>query len=353
MHELDPGLAAVLAKNAAVADGALDWPAESWSALTAVALQWCVPRRLGGRELPAGELLAGYGEIARRCLTTAFILSQREASIRYLMRGANTALIDRLVPALAAGAAHITLGVSQLTTSRQHGAPALCAEPANDGVRLNGVMPWVTAADQADFVLAGAVLPDGKQLLAVVPTDSPGLAVGPPLELLALRGSRTAEVRCVDVFVPTSEFVAGPIDNVMAEMKGGTGGLETTALALGLVAGAADWLDSEGTRTGQSELGDWRQRIEGARSTLAAWLMRLAGAAPPSEDVARLRAQANLLALAASDAVLTFAKGAGFVAQHPAERLVRQARFFLVWSCPKPAAAATLDGIGRIAGPAT
>ena len=36
------------------------------------------------------------------------------------------------------------------------------------------------------------------------------------------------------------------------------------------------------------------------------------------------------------------AKGVGFVHPHPAQRWARQALFFLVWSCPRPAAEATL-----------
>jgi len=35
---------------------------------------------------------------------------------------------------------------------------------------------------------------------------------------------------------------------------------------------------------------------------------------------------------------LTVAKGTGFVAPHPVQRWVRQALFFLVWSCPRSVA---------------
>jgi alkylation response protein AidB-like acyl-CoA dehydrogenase len=48
-----------------------------------------------------------------------------------------------------------------------------------------------------------------------------------------------------------------------------------------------------------------------------------------------LRVQATQLALQSTQAALTVAKGAGFVAPHPVERWVRQALFFLVWSCPR------------------
>jgi hypothetical protein len=46
--------------------------------------------------------------------------------------------------------------------------------------------------------------------------------------------------------------------------------------------------------------------------------------------------------LRATQAYLAASKGAGFVAGHPAERLVREAMFFLVWSCPQPVLAANL-----------
>jgi hypothetical protein len=41
--------------------------------------------------------------------------------------------------------------------------------------------------------------------------------------------------------------------------------------------------------------------------------------------------------LRATQACLAVSKGAGFVRPHPAQRWARQALFFLVWSCPRPA----------------
>ena len=49
------------------------------------------------------------------------------------------------------------------------------------------------------------------------------------------------------------------------------------------------------------------------------------------------------LALQATQVALTVAKGAGFVAPHPAQRWARQALFFLVWSCPRPAAEGIIE----------
>ncbi len=55
-----------------------------------------------------------------------------------------------------------------------------------------------------------------------------------------------------------------------------------------------------------------------------------------------LRAQANSLALRASQAALAAAKGTGYVVGHPAGRWCREALFFLVWSCPQGVMAANL-----------
>ena len=76
------------------------------------------------------------------------------------------------------GAMQRGVGLSQLTTSRQHGAPALRATRVGaDGFRLDGEIPWVTGADQARAVVMGAVLDDGAQVLFVLPTDRPGVTV--------------------------------------------------------------------------------------------------------------------------------------------------------------------------------
>jgi alkylation response protein AidB-like acyl-CoA dehydrogenase len=72
-------------------------------------------------------------------------------------------------------------------------------------------------------------------------------------------------------------------------------------------------------------------------------------AAPTPEAALKLRAGCTRLALQATQAALILSKGSGFVAPHPVQRWVRQALFFLVWSCPRPVASEVLDGLlGKI-----
>ena len=121
---------AALATGAEAADRGGDWPAGSWAALRAAGvLGWAVPREYGGAGLGAVDLLRAGEALAAACPTTAFVLSQRDAAVRRLLAGPDR-LKERYLPRLAAGETFLTVGLSQLTTSRQHGGPALLATPA-------------------------------------------------------------------------------------------------------------------------------------------------------------------------------------------------------------------------------
>jgi alkylation response protein AidB-like acyl-CoA dehydrogenase len=159
------------------------------------------------------------------------------------------------------------------------------------------------------------------------------------MQMLALSGSRTSsvvfrEVEPADVIRPAEAGVR-------------TGGLATTTLAVGATRAAIAILDEEargrpalepvaaGLRTEVDEL--WRQLDAAADG----------GIEPADRD--RLRAHANGLVVRAAQAALTASKGAGFVTGHPAERLVRESMFFLVWSCPQSVTSAVmceLAGLG-------
>src|SRR5205807_10099548 len=333
----------ILVRNANHADAAPAWPAESWEAVRrAGVLRWCIPAAYGGEAREGVGLLEGYEQLASACLTTCFILSQRDAACRRLRDSDNEGLRKSLLPALAAGQSFSTVGLSQLTTSRQHGKPSFTGKATSDGFILDGTIPWVTGASRAAHVIIGAVLEDGRQILAVLPTDLAGVSVGPALDLMALEGSLTAELRCHQVRLGRECLLAGPAERVMATAgRGGTGGLETSCLALGLSAAAVGYLQRESNT--RSELQTTAERLEHTRQNLRSEMHKLAETGCTADAAAGLRARANTLALRATQAALTASKGTGFLRQHPAQRWARQAMFFLVWSCPRPAAEATLE----------
>jgi alkylation response protein AidB-like acyl-CoA dehydrogenase len=332
----------VLGSLAREADEVTVWPAESWATLRKLgACRWSIPQTYGGDGKAGAELLHRYEALASSCLTSCFILSQRDAACRRLVGSGQESLCRELLPALATGDRFATVGLAQLTTSRQHGPPPVTALFDDESVTVNGVIPWVTGAGRANHVVIGAATEDRRQILAVLPTDLPGVSVGPPLELAALQGSVTAELRCDKVRLPRRWLLAGPIESVLRGERGGTGGLETSCLALGLAGAAVDFLEKEANS--RPELRRDLGVVKAAHQELRTELYRLAEGTVVMDAAQSLRARANALVLRATQAALAASKGTGFLRQHPAQRWARQALFFLVWSCPWPVTAATMS----------
>ncbi|NCX97034.1 MAG: acyl-CoA dehydrogenase [Planctomycetia bacterium] len=289
------------------------WASGAMRALTrSGVLARFLPTDCGGTADDEATLVETLAATATACLTTALALSQWAAAVRIIAAGPPD-LRTTLLPALGRGETFTTVGISQLTTSRRHlGRPALAADRDAAGWRLDGVCPWVTGADACATIVTGGQAPDGRQIFFVVPTTAAGVTLEPPLAMLALSGSRTAVVRLAGV--RPAHMIEPPGQNAPR-----TGGLATTALALGAARASIALVAAELERL-------FQRLTQAAREGLAA------------ADRDRLRATATDLALRAGQAALTASKGAGFVQGHPAERLVRESLFFVVWSCPQAVA---------------
>ena len=188
---------------------------------------------------------------------------------------------------------------------------------------------------------------DEKQILLVVPTDTPGVTVPPPVPLVGLAGSHTGEVRLDGVQLGPEWLLDGPVERVMERGVGaGTGGLQTSTLAVGLASAAIGFLQDESGR--RADLAAPVDQLELELAATRDDLLALAdGEAVCTTE--SLRVRANNIALRATQAALAAAKGTGYVVGHPAGRWCREALFFLVWSCPQPVTAAHLCELAGIA----
>ena len=330
-----------LAARADALDLSGEWPAVQLEHCRQYGVhRWFVGQQWGGAGWSEVDLMRGFMRLSSACLATTFVLTQPLGVCRRLAASQNHALRDELLPKLASGEAFATVGIAHLTTSRRHLArPVLAARETEAGFVLNGTIPWVTGAMRADYVVTGATCDDGRQILAVLPTSLPGFSAGQPARLVALTSTMTGGAECRDVLLERRWLLAGPVENVLSGGGAGTGGVQTSALALGLAAGALDYLKREAATRGElaaaaASLRDEHADLEGELLTLAG------GGEGCSPD--ELRARANSLALRAAQGALTAAKGSGYVLGHPAGRWCREALFFLVWSCPQPVMAAAL-----------
>lgn len=330
------------------ADEAGAWSEPLWRLLVeSGANLWALPAELGGPGCDRPTAVRRYARAAEGSLTAAFVLTQHDAAIRRLVPAAGRVRVGAWLEALREGRAFATVGISQLTTSRRHGAAALKAREEGPGFRLDGVMPWVTGAPRADVIVTGAVLDDGRQMLVALPTDRPGVVVREPFALAALQASCTAEVRCEGVAVEPGDVLAGPVEDVMAAPgAAGTGGLETSALAMGQARAALRELGRETAR--RDEPTEAFDALAVAWATLADDLLAAAEGRPGSAAAGEIRRRANALVLRCTQAYLTARKGSGFLRSEPAQRWARQALFFLVWSCPSPVARASIRDLAGV-----
>lgn len=337
-----------LADNAGVPQSENQWPASSLQLCgQSGVFAWFIDKLYGGQGWNSRQITEGYLALSKACLKTTFIITQRTSATDRIQTSHNEQLKADLLPDLAAGRTSTTVGISHLTTSRQHTQPAMRARRVEGGFVVEGFSPWVTGSPHADTILMGAVLPDAKQILFIGRRNQieeqiaaqPGFQSAPPQQLMALTGSQTGAVHVSDLFVPDSDIVNGPVGNVIKVAAGAmTGGLQTSTLAIGHASAAVQFICNEAEKRAdlQATAAEFSAQLAEARSQL---LARADGQDVCSQE---LRKTANSLVLRATQAALVAAKGAGYVDGHKVGRWCREAMFFLVWSCPQPVSQASL-----------
>jgi alkylation response protein AidB-like acyl-CoA dehydrogenase len=341
-------LCSLLSRAACDLDARATWPQQqfAWCAEYGV-FRWFIPRELGGWNWSDREILEGYLSLSQHCLTTSFVLTQWNAACRRIAASPNQSLSEPLLRRMADGNLFATVGISHLSTSRQHvGRPVMSAELQSDGsYLLNGYSAWVTAAAHADILVVGATVADGEQILCAVPQTRDGVKSFPGQQLVALTCSCTDRIELNNVRVAADEILAGPVANVMQSGGGGTGGLQTSTLAIGLSLAATNYLHTQAQQ--RSDLREAAERLSADADQLKETLFALAEARSTRLSASELRGRANSLALRSTQAALAAAKGAGFAAHHPVGRWAREALFFLVWSCPQPVLASNLQELSQ------
>lgn len=322
-----------------------DWPAAELEWLAAAsAFGWMVPTQFGGTSERYDRLLYSYRTITAGSLAVALILTQRDGACDLIARSEVDQLPRELLPAHARGELFTSVGISQITTSKGAAAAKLRAIPDGDAFILSGFMPWVTGAKWCDQIVTAAVLDDGRQIVACINGDDPGLVIREPMQLLALDASQTSRVDCDAVRVSPDRLLRKPHETALAG-RAPVKTLTVSAVGMGLADAIRTEIDKlrprqpEELRWAIARLDDEFNAVDAQFAEAA----RQVAADGSDEGSPALRVAVNTLVTHLAIALVNLSKGSGFVRGHPAEQLVREAMFFQVWSSPPSTQGETLD----------
>jgi alkylation response protein AidB-like acyl-CoA dehydrogenase len=252
------------------------------------------------------------------------------------------------------------------------GAIVDCATVATreaGGFRLNGRKIFFTESDVATHFTTCAKYehPElGPQMVFFngVPIEAPGLAIVRTWDTMGMRGTQSNDLVLEDVFVgEVSAFHAYPVGHLDATIGLSVWSLNVPsfgAVALGIAAGAMEWLRGgvlrfgrEGEAEVQRAFAEMEVLLESARAVLQRHALEVEAFDRASElTVPELFARGNLAKYVACEnairivgLVVEVAGGAGYHKRFPAERMYRDVRAGAIMPDSSPAARKTFADV--------
>lgn len=286
------------------------------------------PASCGGADLGPVEARRVIAAVGSGCGATFFVWVQHHGVMRTLRSSSNAELVEQVLAPMCAG--DVIAGVA-FAHLRRPGPPAIRARPTDDGGwQLDGHAPWATSWGIADWFCVAATSDRDEIVWVKVPGSmSPGLTA-PGL---------TATPLALPVFAHTGTvaftfdgYHAAPADVVsVADLdvwrradrrhaaigQPAVLGVAARAIAMLCERADADSVDAAG-RLGD-ELAERWQRDE-----------ELVVAGESIESMSEHRAGCLDLARRSTTALLASVGGAGMDLSHPAQRLAREADFYVI-----------------------
>jgi alkylation response protein AidB-like acyl-CoA dehydrogenase len=259
------------------------------------------------RDTPFSEFCRVVETLASGCLTTAFVWLQHLGGLWAAAESSRPGIREQWYEPLSLGLRRG--GVAQ--GALRPGPPAVRAERIEGGYRFTGESPWVTGWGMVDTLYTAARTDDDTVVWALLDAAPGETLSAQPLDLVAVRASRTVSVRFAGHLVP-EERVTGTLPYAAWRVRDAAGLRLNGSLALGV---AARCLALLGPGPLDLVLGECRDALDDAT--------------PDSLPDARAGASA-LAARAATALAATTGAPAVLRGSHP-ERLAREALFLLVF----------------------
>jgi alkylation response protein AidB-like acyl-CoA dehydrogenase len=332
----------VLFPRAQEVDQGLRVPAESLTALADAQLFGVVgPGSHGGLDLGPNEARRTFAAIGSGCGATFFVWAQHHTTVRTLRSSSNHLLVDGLLTRMCAG--ELLAGVA-FAHVRRSGPPALLATRVHDGWRLSGHMPWTTSWGIADWFSVAAVSAGGELVWSMIPAAGLDGVAATALALPVLGSTGTVALSFDDCLVPDEQVA-------LIEDVEGWRSLDRIRSSIGqpAVLGVADRAIRLLGELADQEARDAAERL---RAVLAATWVRdegLIAAMMRGDDIvsdgSNHRAACIDLARRATTGLLAAVGGRGMDLGHPAQRLAREADFYVIQAQTADGRTATLQSV--------
>ncbi|MEL6983512.1 MAG: acyl-CoA dehydrogenase family protein [Actinomycetota bacterium] len=347
----EPAIDAVvdqLLAKAEATDQADHLPQEHFAALADLGLYgMVVAPEAGGLGLAPPTIRRVLRRLGSGCGATAFAFAQHHGTTASVASTANAGLRDRWLGPLTSRA---LAGIAYAHV-RRSGTPVLRATPespsagSTDGETwvLDGEAPWVTSWGLAEVLGVAARTDDGRMVWALVPAkEAPGLSVAKRFELSVLGATATVALHFDDYRVQPDQLLsvvdfapwAGHDRHLAARPNPLCLGVGDRAMAM-----LADVAPERAAELGPA----WADI--GRRSEEQAVLVDQRRA--DEDTVAGVRAEAVLATQHLTSALLAAVGGRAMVAGHPAQRLHREAGFYVVQAQNESGQRAMLDRVAR------
>jgi alkylation response protein AidB-like acyl-CoA dehydrogenase len=342
----------VLFPRAQATDRAAALPAENLAALRDARLFGLqgpveVPGGLGADHVAARPV---FEAIAGGCGATAFVWAQHHGAVRRLVGGDGPAR-ERWLPTLCDGSTLAGIGFAYL---RRPGPPVVRARPTSLGWVIDGSAPWITGWGTIGALVVMARADDGAVVTVVVdrPGDDPALRAGPPQPLSAMGATGTVTLGFEGLEVPARD-VAGVQSPEAWERRDRLGSALPPAAPLGIAARAVDLLRASpaGASAADAFAAELDERRDAA-DLVASRVLATRGAGPGETDQAIAagafeRDRGLDLARRATDALVVATGGRAISLDAPAQRLSREATFYLIQAQTAALRAASLARLSR------
>jgi alkylation response protein AidB-like acyl-CoA dehydrogenase len=299
------------------------------------------PLSHGGSDLDRQDVRHVIAAVASGCGATFFVWVQHHGVIGTLRSSPNSELVGTLLAPMCAG--ELVAGVA-FAHVRRSGPPAVRASRLDDGAwQLDGHAPWVTSWGIADWFCVAAESADGSLVWSMIPaTDTAGI-VATPLALAVLTATGTVALNFESCRIPREHVVVVEDATSWRAADRRRSSVGQTA-ALGVTGRAVSLLDERSDDADVAEAADRLRRELDATWSRDAELVASLG----DGDIAVAsdhRAACLDLARRSTTALLAATGGRGMDRGHPAQRLAREADFYVIQAQTVDGRAATLRSV--------